>query len=583
MRAGVRLGVSGPRGPRMVGAFGVATALVGGALVAAPAQAVVGAVFTTDSAGQRVNQNQYADKCDVYINGGPNNGANDLSDGTYFFTVLSPGGQNDPNDGRPKVLYDGDDPFTNRTFTVSSGKIVGYEGDDRADKHASAPDGSTTSSDDDILIQLCQNPDDKSKNFADTTNTGGVYILAVCQLKPGATLPVDPRDCKYDAFKVRAGNEPPGGADLVAIKSADTSYTRDYTWAVDKSVDKTLVSQIGGTATFGYTVAATKSAPTDSRFAVTGKVTVFNPNSAEVTGVSVTDKTLERDCDVRGGDASIPPGGSVTFTYTCDVSGVANAQTAGLNIARVTWDATSIKSPTGGAEAEDAYDFREADVQLSGNSTQVEDTFDGVTGLLATPAGATTITESTTFTYPRSVTVPASNCRDFTNTAVVTQSGRSDSETVRACGPNTDGYTIGFWKNNSGKVITSANLAGYCTAINGYKNVLGSPKCTTLKEINAYISKTMSEGESSVDGVPMLRAQFLATVLNVQRTTALGSTKLLLQPAESAAVGSAGCAAVTQVLSGTNANYPAITSTKATTVLVKDVFDRVNNNRQLTC
>jgi SdrD B-like domain len=39
--------------------------------------------------------------------------------------------------------------------------------------------------------------------YADTTNPGGVYILAICSLESG--YPVAPRSCKYDAFKVQKG------------------------------------------------------------------------------------------------------------------------------------------------------------------------------------------------------------------------------------------------------------------------------------------------------------------------------------------------------------------------------------------
>src|SRR5437667_2688977 len=38
-----------------------------------------------------VNCNIYLDKRDVWINGGPTNGVSQLSDGYYFFAVLSPG------------------------------------------------------------------------------------------------------------------------------------------------------------------------------------------------------------------------------------------------------------------------------------------------------------------------------------------------------------------------------------------------------------------------------------------------------------------------------------------------------------
>src|SRR4051812_15561148 len=87
-----------------------------------------------------VNCNIYTDKQRVWINGGPDKvGPSALSNGTYFFAVLEPGGQPDPNDGGAKNLSDLDstggfddtcgDPFTNRTFTVTNGDIAAYAGD----------------------------------------------------------------------------------------------------------------------------------------------------------------------------------------------------------------------------------------------------------------------------------------------------------------------------------------------------------------------------------------------------------------------------------------------------------------------
>ena len=103
---------------------GCATALVALAVVAAPAGAApAGAAYTTDNPGfydgsysdqaclngpahtsPSVNCNIYPDKRDVWINGGPSNGQNQLTDGTYFFAVLVPGGQPDANDGSAKNL-----------------------------------------------------------------------------------------------------------------------------------------------------------------------------------------------------------------------------------------------------------------------------------------------------------------------------------------------------------------------------------------------------------------------------------------------------------------------------------------------
>src|SRR3954453_11405248 len=78
-----------------------------------------------------VNCNQYFSKQFVWINGGPDN--NGLSDGTYFFAVLVPGNQPDPNDRVPPVATDGNlsdehDAYTNRTFTVVNGEISTYSG-----------------------------------------------------------------------------------------------------------------------------------------------------------------------------------------------------------------------------------------------------------------------------------------------------------------------------------------------------------------------------------------------------------------------------------------------------------------------
>lgn len=200
---------------------------VSGALVlgiALVVHAVGGAAFTTfnahvDGAGKDVckntatNCNIYGAKEYVWLNGGPD--ANHLKpDGLYFFAVLEPGGQPDPNDqgggegGVPdKNLSDDYDAYTNRTFRTEGGEVVEYLGDHWLDDGKSGP-----------------KPNDKPPYirlfpYSDTTNPGGVYILAICSLDDG--YPVDPRDCKYDAFKVKKGRLPYSFM-LSGIKFQDT-------------------------------------------------------------------------------------------------------------------------------------------------------------------------------------------------------------------------------------------------------------------------------------------------------------------------------------------------------------------------
>jgi hypothetical protein len=151
---------------------------------------VNGAAFTTtnttvDGTGhckngnEAVNCNIYDGKTYVWMNGGPVSAG--LGDGTYFFAVLAPGGQSDANDGSPDNLSDDFDAYTNRTFTLTGGTIGPYAGthDFAGNKIRLAP-------------------------YIDTTNPGGVYILAICSLADG--YPVDASDCKYDAFKVLPAN-----------------------------------------------------------------------------------------------------------------------------------------------------------------------------------------------------------------------------------------------------------------------------------------------------------------------------------------------------------------------------------------
>jgi hypothetical protein len=534
---------------------------------ASPAGAVSGAAFTTTADGSKVNANHYADKCDVYINGGPNNGANTLTDGFYFFAVLNPSGQSDPNDGAPNLLSS--DPRSNRVVQVAGGKIVGTTGG-----HTIVNDPSTDTILDDQLVQLC--------DYADTTNPGGVYILAMCLLpSEDSTAAAEPSDCKYDAFKVTASGGQPN-SDLVATKDADPSFTRTYSWDVEKSVDKTQVSASGGTATFNYTVEATKSAGVDSSFVVSGEISVFNPNVGTVTDVAVTDAIDATVCTVSGGSTTIAGGDSASFGYSCALSG-ATPSTTGTNTAAVTWDKGSINSPSNTTPATAVFDFADATVTSVGNSAAVTDTYAGTLDAAATVSG--------TYNYSRTIAIPAHFCLSYDNTATVTFQGGTDSSsvTVRVCGPNDYGLTMGYWKNNSDKVITNANWAAYCSSLQQYPLVLTGLSCATKAALFSYIKTTLTAAEASGTGAPMYKGQFLATALSAKRTAALGSTNVQLTSSEATLLGfgSNTCKSVSDVLVAGNARYPILSNVALTSkdnfMKIKSVFDRINNNIQPTC
>ena len=214
-------------------------AAVGTLAFAAPAFA--GAAFTTvntslDGTGKcqnngNINCNQYAGKQFVWLNGGPD--ANFFNgDGYYYFAILVPGGQSDPRDGAAKNLSDDFDTYQNRTFRVVNGEIASYSGTHLQD------------------IDENDNNERKIRAFpyADTTNPGGVYDMALCYLGtslPG-TYPAAARDCKYDNFKIMPfeDNEPPHCPAPTFFTNQDGQWTAKAVFQDDGGIDNIEVLDI---------------------------------------------------------------------------------------------------------------------------------------------------------------------------------------------------------------------------------------------------------------------------------------------------------------------------------------------------
>lgn len=120
-----------------------------------------GAIFTTDESGVPVNLNIYANKEDVYLNGGPGinapDGAAGLPAGTYSFQVTDPSG---------KTLLS-TDAVVCRQFTVDASGVIEDVVPAGGCEHATGSDGE----DGGATVQLFP--------YADTPNNGGVYKVWV--------------------------------------------------------------------------------------------------------------------------------------------------------------------------------------------------------------------------------------------------------------------------------------------------------------------------------------------------------------------------------------------------------------------
>ncbi|MGH9278109.1 MAG: hypothetical protein ACRD12_08385 [Acidimicrobiales bacterium] len=474
------------------------------------------------------NCNIYDGKQWVWMSGGPATAY--AGDGSYFFAVLEPGGQADPNDGAAKNLSDDYDAYTNRSYTVSGG-VVSYAG-----SHGFSAN----------KIRLA--------DYADTPSSGGVYILATCSLASGH--PVNASQCKYDAFKVSLGPDTPSiiaAKPLTVTKDAAGAYDNRYAWTIDKAADKTLVKQIGGTTTFTYTVTVTRDGGTISAVKVTGTITVTNPNTDQalppvpVSGVNVSDALSDgTQCSVANGSGATLSAFETTLGYVCTLSSL--PQVALSNTVTATWPDQLLSNGN-------LLSAGSADFTFSGPSGNgivfTEDTIDecvdvadSVGGNLGTACGSP---NPRGFTYASTVPVPANGCESWPNTAGFTtndtKSTGSASKSVTVCGPaKTGALTIGFWKGPNGNSL----ISGYCrdtsaNSLAAYLSSLGGAPATgpfadaagkSCRQLVTYVNGIIG-GASATNMNTMLRAQMLATALDVYfsnptqgwTTTAVGKAK----------------------------------------------------------
>jgi uncharacterized repeat protein (TIGR01451 family) len=228
---------------------------------------------------------------------------------------------------------------------------------------------------------------------------------------------------------------------LALSKTAVPGFQRSFDWAIAKSVDQTAVTTSADTATFNYTVAVTKSAATDSGWTVTGTITVTNPNVYTVTDVTIAEQGVDNGgiCVLKSSGAvgTLVQGQTASVDYTCSYA-AAPSPAAGTNTANVTWtlpaSGDTAATPQSGTVTQ-AFVFGDPTTTLR-NAVNVGDSFDGAA--LVGFDGGTSITASKTFTYARTVAVPATDCRVYPNKATVTATdvpsySKDASASVQVC------------------------------------------------------------------------------------------------------------------------------------------------------
>jgi len=312
-------------------------------------------------------------------------------------------------------------------------------------------------------------------------------------------------------------------------KTASPSFEDKFTWTISKSVDKTIVKQIGGSATFYYTIAVTYSDPIGFGWKVQGTITISNSNVDDITVDTVTD-TVDNGgiCTVTDGTNVTVPGrglssepGTVTLTYSCTSSSAPNPS-SGTNTATAAWSdqtlAGGAQLPAGTASGSATFTFGTPSDDLD-ECVTVTDSYAGSLGT-ACVGGA----NPTTFTYSRTITVPQFDCQSYDNTATFTTNDTgaqgTASQTVTVCRPaRTGALTIGFWKTTNGQNLIKTYCqnparANYLKGLGGGSGPFSNAPTTSCNDLASYVLTILNRA-TATDMNIMLKAQMLGTALDV--------------------------------------------------------------------
>ena len=217
-----------------------------------------GKIFTTTFAGQTVPQNHYSSKDLVYLSGGPQNQNQALPDGSYYFQVTGPGG----ND----LLST--DPAVCRQLIVFNGRIAAADGP--SCQHStgipeSAENGATP-------IKLMP--------FNDTPNPGGNYKAWLIAKTSDTSVAADGihinfknKDAKSEIFRADSASCPGCGptAMLGGRKFYDANQNGVFDSGEDTVADVQIFIQAGDTQTIVTTNASgawSTSVPTGVEYVV---------------------------------------------------------------------------------------------------------------------------------------------------------------------------------------------------------------------------------------------------------------------------------------------------------------------------
>jgi hypothetical protein len=333
------------------------------------------------------------------------------------------------------------------------------------------------------------------------------------------------------------------GADLTVSKTATPTFDRTYGWNISKAVDKTRVEQVGGQATFNYTVTMGHDQGTDAHWKVAGNITASNPNDWESVALTGVADAIDNggNCSITSGDPKATlapkgqPGDSVVLGYQCTYSSRPDYSALFTNTATASWDKSAASTPNGSADGTATGRFSDATPTIKDDQVSVTDPLSGNPQDVLGTVGLGDPNPKQ-FTYSHTVSVPQFNCTTVNNTATFTTNTTgttgSDSKTVYACGPaKTGALTMGFWQNKNGQgVITGQAPTGTCpsgTWLRQYAPFQDLSATATCAQVGTYVTNVIKAASASGAAMnAMLKAQILSTALDVYFGGGPGGNKI---------------------------------------------------------
>ena len=546
--------------------------------LAAPAFALSGAVWTTNSSCGNVDQNIYLWLTDVYLDGGPNNNHSfGIEPGNYWVRVTTPSGV--PlgtstsaifvvgSDGRPVSCLD----LWNNLKKASDGS-TGYDISPNAEykvwvSETSDFDQNESKTDNfrvhnpHILVEQSCTPDvfvgDSIAVTITVTNTGQVTLTNVTvtnsffgslslpaeyngELAPGAsyswtvscpatsagaftTTTTASGDDSYFSYTATSATNCQTNVWAPEVsKTAATTYTRDWSWTLSKSANDsgTVTILAGASANVCYTINASATS-TDSAWAVSGTITVHNPAPMAATVDSVADSIPSANVQCPGSAPySIAAGGDLVCTYSASLAGAVD----GTNTATATLSNSASFSGSADYAFGDPTTVLHANATIADGGVSVANTDNtGAAGwtLTQTPSSTNCAAPGCSFSYCALVANTSAPC-DLNSTAsnTATLSDGTNSQSASASTPLYTGACPGGCTLTIGYWKTHAGFTGRnADRVTQYlsKNLgAGGGKTVVVTTAPQAVGLLSMSGDAS-NGINKLYAQELAAKLNIAK------------------------------------------------------------------